>query len=117
MIILYRRLSLVARLTTAVFEPLSLYDTEPPIRSHDHRNRHDCFMLPIFCLGQPKITQCISGLAGMSNRNTNSRNSTMEYMVSESGSLELMQTHGKVITNSFFLTVFCAFLLQNVGSA
>ncbi len=27
-------------MTTVIFEPLSLYDTGPLIRSHDHRNRH-----------------------------------------------------------------------------
>ncbi len=44
---------------TGVFEPLSLYNIRAPIRSHDHRN---CFTIPIFCLGQKKIMQCVSGL-------------------------------------------------------
>ncbi len=26
------------------------------------RNRHDCFTMPVFRLGQPKIMQCVSGL-------------------------------------------------------
>ncbi len=52
------RLSLVARLwQMAIFEPVSLYDIGPLIRSHDHRNRHDGFTMPIFHLGQPKIVQ------------------------------------------------------------
>ncbi len=51
MIILYRRLSLLA--------PLSLYDIRALIRSHDHRNCQDCFTMPIFRLGQPKIVQCV----------------------------------------------------------
>ncbi len=41
----------------------------------------------------------------MSNKNSN-MNSTRENMVSESGSLKLMQSHGKVITNSFFFLPF-----------
>ncbi len=49
-------------MTTAVFEPLSLYDTRPPIRRHDHRNHHDCFTMPIFRLGQPKICAVCLGL-------------------------------------------------------
>ncbi len=46
---------------TAVFEPLSLYDTGAPIRSHDYRNRHDCSTMTIFHLVQSKIAQCVSG--------------------------------------------------------
>lgn len=34
-------------MTTTVFDPLSLYDIGPQIRSHDHRNHQDCFTMPI----------------------------------------------------------------------
>ncbi len=67
MIMLYRRLSLVAKtVTTAVFEPLSLYDTGPPIRRHDHRNGYDCFMMPIFRLGQPTVCLGLYRVADLS---------------------------------------------------
>uniref|UniRef100_A0A673MI72 B box-type domain-containing protein n=1 Tax=Sinocyclocheilus rhinocerous TaxID=307959 RepID=A0A673MI72_9TELE len=47
---------------SAVFEPFSLYDIRSPIRSHDHKNHHDFFTMPIVRLEQPKITQCVLGL-------------------------------------------------------
>ncbi len=38
-------------LTTAIFEPLLLYNTGPLIRSHDHRNCHICFHNAILSSG------------------------------------------------------------------
>ncbi len=54
----YRRLSLVAR----PWQRLSLNLSHCMTQDHDHRNLHDCFPMPIFRLGQPKIVQCVSGL-------------------------------------------------------
>ncbi len=42
-------------MTTSIFEPPSLYDTGALIRSHDHRNRHDCFTMPSFIWDSQKL--------------------------------------------------------------
>ncbi len=45
---------------------LSHCTTGPPIRSHDHRNHHNCFTMPLFRLGQQKTMQCVSGFSFLS---------------------------------------------------
>ncbi len=58
----YRRLTLVSRPWQRL--SLNLSHCATPIRSHDHRNHHDCFTMPIFRLGQPEIMQCVLGFTG-----------------------------------------------------